>query len=321
MSRATLLFLAVVFLATDAFAQTSYRLKGTVKDEKGAAVSGARIRAEALSGFRGEQFVGQKEFAVTSNDKGEWTILGLTSGIWTFEATAPGLAPNVIVLPVQYTQRKMQSATGGQLAWDLPMTLVRSSNAMLQRASEAAAAGRADEAVSLAGGLAEEKDLDAVCGGGQVALLLRQDGLAGALFRQAAKLDPKSSCASLGLSSTALMRGDVIGRCKVALGRARSGAAEPASRACRRLHRPPAGVRFQVSASNLRSPAAGSVCAHSPGRGIQARGAAPAVRMAKMLGVARSDPARSGLKQRINFQATAQICETPTGCWRGRRPI
>ena len=215
MSRATLLSLAVVFLATDAFAQTSYRLKGTVKDEKGTGVSGARIRAEALSGFRGEQFVGQKEFAVTSNDKGEWTILGLTSGIWTFEAAAPGLAPNVIVLPVQYTQRKMQSATGGQLAWDLPMTLVRSSNAMLQRASEAAAAGRADEAVSLAGGLAEEKDLDAVCGGGQVALLLRQEGLAGALFRQAAKLDPKSSCASLGLSSTALMRGDVIGGAKL----------------------------------------------------------------------------------------------------------
>jgi Carboxypeptidase regulatory-like domain len=137
---------------TAAVAQTSYRLKGTVKEEKGAPVTGARVRAEALQGFRGEQFVGQKEFATTTNEKGEWNILGLTSGIWTFEATAPGYAPAVIVLPVQFTQRKMQSATGGQLSWDLPITLGPVSNGMLKAASEAAAAGKNDEAISLVGG-------------------------------------------------------------------------------------------------------------------------------------------------------------------------
>jgi hypothetical protein len=39
-------------------AQMTYRLKGTVKDNDGKPVSGARVRAEALIGFRGEQFVG-----------------------------------------------------------------------------------------------------------------------------------------------------------------------------------------------------------------------------------------------------------------------
>lgn len=217
LKRDALLLACCLLMATahPAPAQTSYRLKGTVKDETGAAVSGARVRAEALAGFRGEQFVGQKEFAVTTNGKGEWIILGLTSGIWSFAATAPGLTPNVIVLPVNYTQRKMQSATGGQLPWDLPMTVAHTSHAMLKSATEAAMAGRGDEAVSLAGGVAEDKDPEVLCGGGQVALLQRSDGLARALFQQIARLEPKHPCASLGLSSAALMRGDVVGAGKL----------------------------------------------------------------------------------------------------------
>jgi Carboxypeptidase regulatory-like domain len=200
----------VISVPSSVVAQTSYRLKGTVKDEKGTAVAGARLRAQALQGFRGEQFVGQKEFATTTNEKGEWNILGLTSGIWTFEATAPGYAPAVIVLPVQYTQRKMQSATGGQLSWDLPITLGSVSNGMLKAASEAAAAGKNDEAISLAGGLAGEADMQTVCSGGHVALLMRQYSLASAMFRQIATRERKHPCAALGLASAALMQGDVI---------------------------------------------------------------------------------------------------------------
>jgi hypothetical protein len=191
-------------------AQTSYRLKGTVKDEKGGPVAGARVRAEALQGFRGEQFVGQKEFATTTNDQGEWNILGLISGIWTFETTAPNYAPSVFVLPVQYTQRKMQSATGGQLSWDLPVTLGPATNGMLKAASEAAAAGKTDEAISLAGGVAGDADMQTVCGGGHVALLTRQYSLASAMFREVVKRDAKQPCAALGLASAALMQGDVI---------------------------------------------------------------------------------------------------------------
>jgi Carboxypeptidase regulatory-like domain len=201
---------ALLCVPSPTVAQTSYRLKGTVKNEKGAPVAGARVRAAALQGFRGEQFVGQKEFATATTDKGEWNILGLTSGIWTFEATAANYAPNVIVLPVQYTQRKMQSATGGQLSWDLPITLASATNGMLKAASEAAAAGKTDEAISLAGGVAGDADMQTVCSGGHVALLTRQYSLASAMFREVVKRDAKHPCASLGLASAALMQGDVL---------------------------------------------------------------------------------------------------------------
>jgi hypothetical protein len=204
------LSIAALLAADHAFAQTSYRLKGTLKDEKGAAVAGGRVHAEALQGFRGEQFVGQKEFVVTSNDKGEWNILGLTAGMWAFEATAPGYVPQVIVLPVNFTQRKMQSATGGQLSWDLPIVLPRTENKLLQAAAEAAMAGRADEATSLAGGVASESDGETVCYGGHVAMLVRQHGLAQALFRQVLARVPKHPCATLGLSSSLMMQNDLI---------------------------------------------------------------------------------------------------------------
>jgi hypothetical protein len=215
MTKAAILLALVLALGGSAAAQMSYRLKGTVKDDKGAPVAGARVRAEAIQGFRGEQFVGQKEFATRTNEKGEWSILGLTAGIWVFEATAPNLMPHVVVLPVQYTSRKPQSATGGQLSWDLPMTERNTTNEMLKKAAEAAVAGRSDEAVSLAGRTTEEKDPDTLCAAGHVALLVRQHGLAGVLFRQAATLDKKHACASLGLASAALMQGDVIGGSKL----------------------------------------------------------------------------------------------------------
>jgi hypothetical protein len=201
---------AFALIATPASAQTSYRLKGTLKDDKGAPIAGGRVRAEALQGFRGEQFVGQKKFSVTSNDKGEWTILGLTSGMWAFDATAPGLAPQVIVLPVQYTNRKMQSATGGQLPWELPMTLLRSDNASVQTASEAAVTGRTDEAIGLAGMLARDQDSAIVCSAGHVAMLVRQHGLAQVLFQQILTRDPKHACGMLGLSSATLMQNDIV---------------------------------------------------------------------------------------------------------------
>jgi len=207
--HSAIITIGLLLCAAQLGAQTSYRLKGTVKDSDGAPVAGARVHAEALQGFRGEQFVGQKEFATTSDAKGEWNILGLTSGMWTFEATAPNLAPHVVVLPVQFTQRKMQSAMGGQLPWELPLTLGRTSNSLLLKASEAATSGRADEAISLSGGLAAENDGAALCGGGHVALLVRQHTLAGALFQQISARTPKDPCAALGRASAALMQGDI----------------------------------------------------------------------------------------------------------------
>jgi hypothetical protein len=197
-----------VLLSAAASAQTTYRLKGTVKDNGGKAVAGATVQAEALIGFRGEQFVGQKQFKTTTNEKGEWTILGLTSGIWSFDASAPEAVPQAIVLPINFTNRKPQSAAGGSFSWDLPMTVRRTTSASLQAAAAAAIARRDDEATAAVGALAGEMDADVLCSAGEVALFVRQHGLARAVFDQILKRDAKNACGTRGLASAALMQHD-----------------------------------------------------------------------------------------------------------------
>ena len=209
--RTTLALLVTCLLALTltTTAQMAYRVKGTVKDNDGKPVAGAQVRAEALIGFRGEQFAGQKEFATTTNARGEWTLLGLTSGLWAFEATAAEVVPQVIVLPINFTNRKPQSATGGSFPWDLPMTVRRTTHPGLTAAATAAMAGKIDDTVASVGGMAADPDADLLCAAGEVALLVRQHGLAGAIFEQIIKQHPKHACGVRGLASSALMRNDL----------------------------------------------------------------------------------------------------------------
>jgi hypothetical protein len=211
-SMATLLFVfsCVLLIATPlpSDAQMTFRLKGTVRDNDGKAVPGVKVRAEALRGFRGDQFVGQKEFDTTTNAKGEWTILGLTSGIWAFEATAPDVIPQVVLLPINFTNRKPISGQGGSFSWDLPLTVRRSTNAGLTSAASMAMSKSRDEAVQAIAALMADPDLDVQCAAGELALLVRQNGLANALFGQIVQKQPKHACGTLGLASTALMVGD-----------------------------------------------------------------------------------------------------------------
>lgn len=186
----------------------TYRVRGTVKDNDGKPVANATIRTEALVGFRGEQFAGQKEFETTTNAKGEWTVLGLTSGIWSFEATAPDLVPQVIVLPVNFTNRKPISGQGGSFPWDLPMIVQQAKHEGLRTASRAAISGPVDVAVSAIAVIAADPDPDVLCSAGEIALLVRQHGLARAIFDEAIKKDATRGCALRGLASSALMRND-----------------------------------------------------------------------------------------------------------------
>ena len=198
----------VLTLPAGAAAQMTYRLRGVVKDDSGTAVAGVKVRAEALTGFRGEQFVGQKEFETTTNAKGEWTILGLTSGIWAFEATAPELIPQVVLLPINFTNRKPQSGAGGAFPWELPLSVRRIKHAGLVTATNAAVGRRADEAVNAIGALLTETDAEVLCAAGELALLVRQNGLGRAIFEQVLKQQPKHTCATVGLASAALMQND-----------------------------------------------------------------------------------------------------------------
>lgn len=202
-------FAVAVALPVPSAAQMTYRLKGTVKDNDGKTVTGIKVRAEAIIGFRGEQFVGQKEFETTTNGKGEWTVLGLTSGIWSFEATGPDVIPQVVLIPVNFTNRKPQSGAGGSFPWDLPLWVRRTRHEGLTLAAKAAMARRADEAAASLGVIVgQEQDPDLLCSAGEVALLVRQNGLGRAIFDQIVKAHPKHGCATRGLASAALMQGD-----------------------------------------------------------------------------------------------------------------
>jgi hypothetical protein len=200
--------LCLLFCPPVADAQMTYRLRGVVRDTDGKPVEGVRVRAEVITGFRGEQFVGQKEFEVKSNSKGEWSILGLTSGLWSFAASGPNVIPQVIVLPVSFSNRKPAAAQSGSFPWTLPLWVRRSTHPGLVAATTAATEKRVNDAVQAVGALTSETDAEVLCAAGEIALMVRQHGLATAIFEQILAKDAKHACATVGLGSAALMQND-----------------------------------------------------------------------------------------------------------------
>src|SRR5689334_332101 len=77
-------------------AQMAHRLKGSLKSTAGAPIANGSIRADNLTGFRGEQFAGAKEHTTTSQPSGEWNITGIESGLWLFSSNAPDTIPSAI---------------------------------------------------------------------------------------------------------------------------------------------------------------------------------------------------------------------------------
>jgi hypothetical protein len=189
-------------------AQTALRLRGQAHEDSGRGVP-ASIELEAVYGFRGLEFVGQKTFTAKSNDKGQWSVLGVTSGAWVLAAHAPLHLPQVVLLPVQFTLKNPSSAAGGQIPWDVGFELTpRDRFPLLARAVDAALGGRrADVAAALAA-VAETGDAPTLVAAGEIALYVRDAGLARALFDRALTLAPGTARASLGLASAAMLLGD-----------------------------------------------------------------------------------------------------------------
>jgi TolA-binding protein len=84
----------VVFLASPAAAQQPVgRLAGTVKDITGQPIKGATIRAVSPVAI-------PNEFTSTSDQKGQWAILGMRLGPWEVSAGAPGFESSTITVRV-----------------------------------------------------------------------------------------------------------------------------------------------------------------------------------------------------------------------------
>src|SRR3954465_3939788 len=92
---------AVCMLAAAApSAQPLTRLTGRVVSGVDAPLAGADVRIEAMFGFRGEDYLGQKLFTLKTNPKGEWSLIGFKAGIWTFAAWIDDRLPDLIALPI-----------------------------------------------------------------------------------------------------------------------------------------------------------------------------------------------------------------------------
>jgi len=187
--------------------QMAHRLKGSIRTTANVALGGAAVRADAITGFRGEPFAGAKEQSATSLPSGEWNITNLEAGLWMFSASAPDMVPAAIVIPVKFSQRQQVSAVGNAINWQLPMwAMPLNEHQVLKTAIDLLAAGKPDEAAqALTVALAPDTKDETRIAAGEMALIARQHALARTLFDMVLQKDPKHPRAKLGSAGAALM--------------------------------------------------------------------------------------------------------------------
>lgn len=210
-STNTVSFLVAVLIGVLAtlptHAQMAHRLKGSLRTTAGAPVANAGIRADNITGFRGEQFVGQKDHAVTSAASGEFSIAGIESGLWLFSSSAPGTIPAVLVLPVKFAQRQQVSATGNAITWQVALfAYPAADHPMLKPVLDLLDAGKKDEAMqALTVALGPDVPAETRVAAGELALIGRQDALAKTIFAMVLQKEPKHPRALLGSAMASLL--------------------------------------------------------------------------------------------------------------------
>ena len=187
--------------------QLVHRLKGSIRTTANVPLVGATVRANAITGFRGEPFAGASEQSATSLPSGEWNITGLEAGLWMFSTTAPEMLPAVIVIPVKFSHRQQVSAIGNSINWQLPLWATSlNEHQILKTAVDLIAAGKMEEgAQALTVALGPDTSNETRVAAGEMALLTRQHALAKTLFDMVLQKEPKHPRAKLGAASAALM--------------------------------------------------------------------------------------------------------------------
>jgi tetratricopeptide (TPR) repeat protein len=213
-ARTRRVFACLVVAWTAALAaQPLDRLTGKVMTGAGAPVADADVHVEAIFGFAGGDFLGQRTFTVRTNAKGEWGLLAFKSGIWVFDVAAPGQLPDAVALPFNLVAPAGSGIDRLTPVWH-PLLRVSPLPAgeigqMLAEAAEAARAQRPDRATPLLSRLADSADATVLTAAGSICLLMRDPTVARPLFRRALERDPTSFRAALGMGSSALMQRNV----------------------------------------------------------------------------------------------------------------
>ena len=191
-------------------AQPLDRLTGKVLGDGGPPLPDAEVRVEALFGFAGGDFLGQRTFATRTNSKGEWGLLAFKAGIWVFDAAAPGYLPDTMALPFNLVAPASSGIDRLTPVWHplLRLTPVPAGDIgqILAEAAEAARALRPERVTPLLSRLADSNDVAVLTSAGSICLLMRDPTVARPFFRRAIERDPASFRAALGMGSSALMQ-------------------------------------------------------------------------------------------------------------------
>ncbi|MGH9331671.1 MAG: carboxypeptidase-like regulatory domain-containing protein [Vicinamibacterales bacterium] len=188
------------------------RISGKVLNSAGAPVARARVQTDATLGPQAQPFGGPRNFSGTTNDNGEWAILGITRGLWIFETSAAGHIPQAVAIPVNM----MHAEANRPVTWRLPLRLPS-----LDELRAAGGAALADALAPLVGDakMPQKEDLVRVverargmglqglslCAAGGLALVARDLGSASAFFDRAEKSGVTDACAPLGMASIAML--------------------------------------------------------------------------------------------------------------------
>jgi tetratricopeptide (TPR) repeat protein len=189
------------------------RLKGRVLDERGQRLADAEVLAEAYFGPAAGTFAGHRTYRTSTNAKGEWTILGISPGVWVFAASAPGRVPEAVALPIRLLTPSGPNAAGQVLVWDLILKLQRRAPneefaSKLLEAADRARAGRHGDATALLQRAPDDADAESLAAAGNIAVMAHDTALARALYQRALTIDPSSYRAALGIASTFLLARD-----------------------------------------------------------------------------------------------------------------
>lgn len=205
-SAASFLLMASVAIAQ----QPAQRLKGVIKDETGAPLNEARIHFEAILGFRGnDQFAGQRTFTAKSDKNGEWSVLGLTPGVWLFVGEAYDKLPHAFALPVKMMKHEI-TASGALLPWTLEFALVAPTDSLAPFAAavKPAFAGKKQDVLQILSPALESRDPRLLVAAGEILLIIKESINAEMIFNRAVVVDAQNWRVHMGLASARLMNSD-----------------------------------------------------------------------------------------------------------------
>ena len=130
-----------VLLATPALAQSG-RATGVVRDASGQTLRGAIVRAHnTLVGSRGD-------ITSTTDDKGRWSMIGLSSSTWEFSVEAEGYVTTRAEVPVRLAGTSPMTFTLVRDPGPLPGALDKNIVSMLENARAMREQGRLDQAIA-----------------------------------------------------------------------------------------------------------------------------------------------------------------------------